>query len=505
MAGIEDSRPAIPMLLEAPSLREGVAMDVSCTTGELSGTPLCDRLLALRSRDIASFHALPLSRGRSIQGSSLKDLYAAVIGESLLRSDATITGELFDTPCMPKGCIDASRRLTAKAFGADFTSYVTTGTTTSNYVAAAALCDEGDRVLLDRLCHQSLHLAFRRLGARVTYAPSLPRDEDSNRSALDVDRLLELYGQAAKEGDPFRVVAITNGSYEGVLYDLRRLFARCAEIRDEVRFLVDEAWLAFGYFHPEYSTRLAIRAGAELRRRGAALAVVATQSAHKSLSALRQGSYVHALGDHRTFELLEAAQFGLHTTSPSYPILASLELARAQAVTEGAGRIDLALRLAQRVRDAVASEPGLATYRVNDSPVIRSPDVRLDPLRLSLRVDGRPGSAHALKRFLIEEFDLYVNHATATSCLFNIHLGIGEASVQRLLLGLREFAAGARARETRAGPRASTCRLDAGRTDRFLIAYPPGIPLAVPGEALTPELLGLADRLHAAGAEIVRV
>jgi arginine/lysine/ornithine decarboxylase len=433
-------------------------------------------------------------------------MYAAVIGESLLRSDATFTGDLFDTPCMPTGCIDESRRLTARAFGAGFTSYVTTGTTTSNYIAANALCGAGERVLVDRLCHQSLHLAFRQMGARVTYVPCLPRDEDSNRCAMDVERLVDAYREAAEEGDPYRVVAITNGSYEGVLYDLNALFGRCAEIRDDVSLLVDEAWLAFGCFHPAYRRHAAMIAGDELRRRGARISVVATQSAHKSLSALRQGSYVHALGDAELFDRLEKAQFGFHTTSPSYPILASLELARAQAVLEGAERIEKALSFAETIRTAIATDPRLTGYGVNDSPSLRARDVLIDPLRVSIHVGGQVGSSHALKRFLIEEFDVYVNHVTATSCLFNIHLGVSEPSVHRLLMGLREFASPFAPHENRMARRAGRrAALSAGRSDRFLIAYPPGIPLAVPGEMVTGEILGLADRLHAAGVEIVRV
>src|SRR5438105_3413910 len=86
----------------------------------LAATPICDKLLELGSRDVVSFHALPLSKMRSIQTSSLRGQYEKIFGSAVLNHDLTYTGDWFDTPVVPRLCVEKSRRITARAFGADY-------------------------------------------------------------------------------------------------------------------------------------------------------------------------------------------------------------------------------------------------------------------------------------------------------------------------------------------------------------------------------------------------
>jgi hypothetical protein len=127
---------------------------------DLAETPICDRLLALGRRNVVSFHALPLSNRRSLQSSGLRDKYERIFGREVLRHDLTYTGQSFDTPVVPRRCVEKSRQLTARAFGARYSCYVTTGTTMSNWIAVFALAGPEQPVLVDRLCHQSVHLAL---------------------------------------------------------------------------------------------------------------------------------------------------------------------------------------------------------------------------------------------------------------------------------------------------------------------------------------------------------
>src|SRR5262245_51355161 len=265
----------------------------------LTATPLCDRLRELGSRDVVSFHALPLSNLRSVQSSPLRGTYERLFGTAALRHDLTYTGDCFDTPAVPRLCVEQSRRLTAQAFGADYTCYVTTGTTTANWIAAFALARPGERVLVDRLCHQSIHLALARNKSAVTYGRVRRRDEHSGRAALDVEALIAEYRAGHEAGRPYRLVVLNACSYEGLVYDVRKILDACLGIRDDVTFLIDEAWFAFAAFHPTYrpyTGMSAARAVAAARPDGK-FAVVTTQSAHKSLSSLRQGSYLHVRGD----------------------------------------------------------------------------------------------------------------------------------------------------------------------------------------------------------------
>jgi arginine decarboxylase len=408
----------------------------------LAETPICDRLQQLSSRQVVSFHALPLTNLRSVMASSLRGKYESIFGHNVLQHDLTYTGDWFDTPVVPKLCVEKSRRITARAFGASYSCYVTTGTTTSNWIAVFALARENERVLVDRLCHQSIHLALAKNKSAVTYGRVRCRDEHSGRAALDVDAFLAEYRAAHEAGRPYPLVVLNGCSYEGVIYDVRKIIDACLDIRDDVTFLIDEAWFAFGYFHPHYRPFTAMSAAQEIAgsRPDKKFAVVATQSAHKSLSCLRQGSYLHIHGDPMLIQRIKDVQYQLHTTSPSYPLLAALELARAQAVTEGQEQIDHALHLANRVRQEIRTDPALAGYRVNESEKLLDWWTRIDPLRISIDVRRVADNAKMVREFLFTNHGVCVNHVTGSALLANIHIGIDETSVQRLLQGLRHFA-----------------------------------------------------------------
>jgi arginine/lysine/ornithine decarboxylase len=417
-------------------------------------TPVCDKLLELGRRDVVSFHALPLSNLRSLQSSGLRGKYESIFGTAVLKHDLTYTGDWFDTPVLPKLCVERSRQITARAFGANYSCYVTSGTTTSNWIAIFALAGENERVLADRLCHQSIHLALLKNKAPLTYGRVRRRDEASGRAALDVGAFLAEYRAAYQSGRPYKLVVLNGCSYEGVMYDVRKILGACVRAHDEVAFLVDEAWFAFAYFHPLYRPYTAMSAAQEVAREqpGKKFAVVATQSAHKSLSSLRQGSYLHVHGDEGLIGRVKEAQYKFHTTSPSYPILASLELARAQAVAEGHDRVENALRLAHLLREELRNDPALAGYRVNESHELLDDYTRVDPLRVSVDVRELTDDVKAVKDFLFANHGVCISHVAGTALLANIHLGIDEASVRRLLRGLRHFA---RAAAERGGPRSA--------------------------------------------------
>ena len=108
--------------------------------------------------------------------------------------------------------------------------------------------------------------------------------------------------------------------------------------------IVDEAWYGFARFHPEFRPT-ALEAGADY----------ATQSTHKVLSAFSQASMIH-VNDPDFREHLFRENFNMHTsTSPQYGLIASLDVARKQAVMEGYKLLQRTLRLAQELRRQINS------------------------------------------------------------------------------------------------------------------------------------------------------
>ena len=81
----------------------------------------------------------------------------------------------------------------------------------------------------------------------------------------------------------------------------------------------------------------------------------ATQSTHKVLSAFSQSSMIH-INDPDFNEHLFRENFNMHTsTSPQYSMIASLDVARKQAMMEGYKLLSRTLDLAQEVRAQINS------------------------------------------------------------------------------------------------------------------------------------------------------
>ncbi|MCX3060707.1 aminotransferase class I/II-fold pyridoxal phosphate-dependent enzyme [Streptomyces beihaiensis] len=465
--------------------------------------PLADALLSLARRDVTSFHALPLSHGDSLRDSRLRERYTALFGDPYLSADVSYSGAMLDSYFRPRGPLLRAQRLAAQAFGADHTLFLSGGTTTANRVALGALTRPGERVLADRSCHQSVHFTLPGLGAHVDYAPVRGCCERCPREFADVPALLRMYTEAHEAGRPYGTVVLSAASYDGVRYDLPAVLGTLAEVGADVRVVVDEAWGAAHHFHPELRRLTALDAFRVLRGAGAAdrMEMAVTHSAHKSLSAPRQGSYLHLM-DARTpthsptlRERAARELFQQHTTSPSWPVLAGLDLARAQASAEGERLLRRSVDLAHTITSEIDVDPGLSGYEVLDSDarMLENLLVADDPLRVMVSVRGLGLSASEFRRRLFDEHGVYIARECGDAVLLHVHIGVSEGAVQRLLEAMRTI---------QSTHRAATVFAEGEPSDRFIVAYPPGIPIALPGERLDASHRREIASLREKGSEI---
>ncbi|OII65002.1 arginine decarboxylase, partial [Streptomyces sp. CC53] len=464
-----------------------------------SAAPLADALQALADRDLTSFHALPGSHGDSLRDSAFRERYTALFGSRMPAADVSYSGAMLDSYFSPRGPLREAQRLAADAFGADHTFFLSTGTSTTNRVVLGAFARAGDRVLADRTCHQSVHFTLPGLGVAVDYAPVRSCCDRCPREFADLPRLLEMYGDAVREGRPYDVVVLSAASYDGIRYHLPAVLGALAEIRPDVRVVVDEAWGAAHHFHPALRPLTALGAWGALSRSGPVdgrMELAVTHSAHKSLSALRQGSYLHLVGSEELRRHTAQELFQQHTTSPSWPVLASLDLARAQAVAEGERHLGRSMDLARAVRDAIATDPGLSAYEIldPDRPALRGLLAEDDPLRVMVGLRNVGVSPAEFRRTLFEEHGLYISRECGEAVLLHLHIGVDERAVGRLLDAMRAVQ-----RAHRTPPAAE------GRSEHFVIAYPPGIPIAVPGEQMDAGHHRRIAALRAKGSEIYTV
>ena len=138
------------------------------------------------------------------------------------------------------------------------------------------------------------------------------------------------------------MLILTSCTYDGLRYDLKPIIEAAHE--QGIKVIVDEAWYGFARFHPAFRPT-ALESGADY----------VTQSTHKVLSAFSQASMIH-VNDPGFDAHLFRENFNMHaSTSPQYNLIASLDVARKQAVMEGYRLLDRTLKLAQELRDKIDS------------------------------------------------------------------------------------------------------------------------------------------------------
>ena len=261
--------------------------------------------------------------------------FHSFFGENLLRSDLGISTAPLGSWLDHIGPPGDSERNAARIFGADWTFYVLGGSSTSNQIVGHGVIAQDDIVLADANCHKSVCHSLTVTGARPVYfKPTrngfgmiglvpLKRFSPENVAAL-------ITKSPFSAGAPSQIptyAVVTNSTYDGLCYDVDRVVTELAKSVSRIHF--DEAWYAYAKFHHIYKGRYAMGVPDDMPDRPAIFAV---QSTHKMLAAFSMASMVHIKLSPRApldFDQFNEA-FMMHgTTSPFYPLIASLDVAAA--------------------------------------------------------------------------------------------------------------------------------------------------------------------------------
>lgn len=364
-------------------------------------TPFFDALRHYAERPTSMFHALPVSRGRTIAKSNWIQDFGAFYGSQLFLAETSATTGGLDSLLQPVGSLKKAQEVAARAFGSDRTYFVTNGTSTANKIVVQALAGPGDLVMLSHDCHKSHPYACILSGAHPVYLDGYPLKDLSMYGGIPLSvikrRLLALkrLGQLHR----LRILLLTNITFDGICYDPYRVMREVLAIHPGIVFVWDEAWFAYGGFSPLTRSRTAMAAARRLEAEihseeyraeweawtppaeddddawvntpllpdpsEARVRVYATHSTHKTLTALRQGSMIH-ISDadyERSVEGPFHDAYMMHTsTSPNYQILASLDVGRRQAELEGYAMVSESIDLAFVLRERIHADPLLNKY-----------------------------------------------------------------------------------------------------------------------------------------------
>ncbi len=288
-----------------------------------------------------SWHCPGHSGGVAFLKSPVGQVFHQFFGENMLRADVCNAVEELGQLLDHTGPVAASERNAARIFGSDHMFFVTNGTSTSNKMVWHANVAPGDIVVVDRNCHKSILHAIMMTGAiPVFLMPTrnhfgiigpIPKSEFEPETIAK--KIADHpFASQAKNKKP-RILTITQGTYDGVLYNAEMIKNMLSTEIDTLHF--DEAWLPHASFHPFYENMHAIGHG---RARSKDALVFATQSTHKLLAGLSQASQI-LVQDSETRKL-DTYRFNeaylMHTsTSPQYSIIASCDVAAAMMEAPG--------------------------------------------------------------------------------------------------------------------------------------------------------------------------
>ena len=229
-------------------------------------TPFFDNLKKYAQRPIGTFHALPIARGKSVFKSDwIRDM-GEFYGTNLFLAESSATTGGLDSLLEPTGNIKKAQEKAARAFGGDHVFFVTNGTSTSNKMAVQALVGPGDIVIVDRNCHKSHHYGMVLAGAQPLYVEAFPMTEYSMYGAVPLKTIKQalLNLKAENRLNRVKMLDLTNCTFDGHIYNTRRVMEECLAIKPDLIFLWDEAWFGFARFSPFLRPRTAMGAANDI-------------------------------------------------------------------------------------------------------------------------------------------------------------------------------------------------------------------------------------------------
>lgn len=437
-------------------------------------TPLLDALLDHIRLRPAPFH-MPGHKGR------MKEL------EGMAEVAALDVTELPDTGDLYAGgdAIAQAEALWAEAWSFDHCQFLTGGSTQGLHAALLLCAQRGDRILVDRCCHRSVYNALGLYDLQPSY---LHRAQDTALDPRAVAAALEL-------DSTIKTVCITSPTYYGVLSDIPAI-AKITRSHG-VLLVVDAA----------HGAHLPFIGGEPCK--GADLVVT---SAHKTMAAYGQGALLFSGGAFSPRDLRWAASV-CGTSSPSFPILASLDYARAHLESKrGRANLEWAVRANRALRE--------------EFPHLKERG-DLDPLRFTLTVNALAADGFEVKRWL-ELRGVFPEMADRDHVVFLLSGCNTESDMDRLFEALRALPTVwadvfeppmapaplpgqpeivlSPAQAMRAKRVVRPLMESEGRVCLQQVApYPPGVPVIAPGERITKKCLAYLRDVGYNGDEDVYV
>jgi arginine/lysine/ornithine decarboxylase len=465
--------------------------------------PLLDALAAIERRPVIGFGA----PGHN-QGAAIPTGLRALLGRRVFRADV-LTPKGLDDRTEGKLALQRAHEIAAEAWGADFCRFVTGGSTQSLHTVIAAVAAPGDTILIAANAHKAERTYALAAGLAAAIVPVAIDEAWDIEHGVTPDRL-----RAALAAHPAaKAFVLVSPTYYGVTSDVPALADICHD--HGIPLIVDAAW--GGAF--AFCTGLP----ADPLTKGADVAVY---SAHKTMGALAQGSVIVAKGDRIDRQRLWMAYELFETTSPSVPILASLDATRRDHALQGEQIWAKVIGHAEWLRTELAGVAPLRVFSRADLPA----DTDMDMTKVLIDISALGVSGYAVDDWLYAQHRISMGLSDGRHLLAVLAVGTTRSDLRKLVRALRDLTERLAADPSilpraPAMPGIGTLSVEmampgpaalygpaemvryenaAGRIAAEMIApAPPGVPRLVPGQRITPAHVAWLVAQRDAGAFVM--
>ena len=371
------------------------------------------------------------------------------------------------------------------------------GSSAGILAAILSSVSKGGKLVMARNCHKSAFNALSLGDITPVYAfPSTVEEYGilGEVSASEIAKCLD-------ENPEAEAVILPSPNYYGICSDIKAI---AGEVHKRGKILiVDQAHGAhLKFFKDEYNfPKPAEEQGAD----------IVINSIHKTLGSFGQTALLNVCSDRVDLIALEDKLQVVESSSPSYPMMATLDINADILINNGEKLMEDWAKNIDWFYNAAKDVPGLKVMA----------NGYLDKTKLNLDMSRYGMTGNDLEEFLMEK-NIFIELVAGNVLMCMTGIGNKRSDFEKLIDALKEVAETRTLSEdiSKAQPKSLTKKLEwagvpnkkeavhvddaAGRICAMsIIPYPPGIPIACPGEVLDKELLEYIKERRSLGEKVI--
>lgn len=424
---------------------------------------------------------------------------AEFFGERVVNFDVHECFKMLDRYSQPTGIIKEAEKLASEAYGADHAFFLINGTSSGIIAMIMSVCKPNEKIIIPRNAHKSVITALIYSGA----IPVFIQPEINTDLGIAMGITPKAVEDAIKETPDAKAVLIIHSTFYGAVSDIKEI-SRIAHANN-IAVLVDEAHGAHFKFHPELP--------GEAMTLGADMCAVST---HKTGGSFVQSSILLLNNGIITEKTVRTYLNMINSTSASFLLLTSLDIARKQLATEGEKILTNVLEISRWARSEINKIEGLYCY---GRELIGTPGVYdYDETKIGICVKNLGLKGFEVYDILLKKYNIQVAISDMYNILAILSIGQTKENLKSLIEALKDISMKYRKNEkvkmvdsVLTNPEIILSPRDAFYSNKTsvklgdavgkisgetVMAYPPGIPIVVSGERLTEDMVQYISMLQ---------